>query len=151
MFPNIKIIVQDLPNVVQRGRSSLPNDAWAKRIEFLPHDFFTPEQTRGDAYLLRQILHDWTDDDARKIVKNLMPAFRANTHLLVLDIVLPDPHTTSPYVERLLRAYDVSMFSIFSSKERTVEQIRPLVESCDSRLQFEGIHCPPGSATSLLS
>jgi 6-hydroxytryprostatin B O-methyltransferase len=149
--PNITIIVQDLPDVIKQAKASLPSAPWVSQITFEPHDFFTIQQTRAPAYLLRQILHDWPNEDAQRIVKNLLPAFETGTRLLVADIVLPQSGSISPHTEKLLRIYDVSMFSIFSSTERTLEQLRNLVEGCDPRLQFEGAHYPEGSALSLVS
>ncbi|GLI72119.1 hypothetical protein PoHVEF18_000287 [Penicillium ochrochloron] len=149
--PNLTIIVQDLPDVIKQAKASLPSAPWVSQITFEPHDFFTVQQTKAPAYLLRQILHDWPDEDAQRIVKNLLPAFETGTRLLVADIVLPQSGSISSHMERVLRIYDISMFSIFSSTERTLEQLRNLVEGCDPRLQFEGAHYPEGSALSLVS
>jgi 6-hydroxytryprostatin B O-methyltransferase len=149
--PNLTIIVQDLPDVIKQAKASLPSAQWVSQITFEPHDFFTVQQTKAPAYLLRQILHDWPDEDAQRIVKNLLPAFETGTRLLVADIVLPQSGSISSHMERVLRIYDISMFSIFSSTERTLEQLRNLVEGCDPRLQFEGAHYPEGSALSLVS
>ncbi|KAK5990618.1 6-hydroxytryprostatin B O-methyltransferase [Cladobotryum mycophilum] len=150
-FPEIRITVQDLPEVIERGRSSLPTVPHAERLSFQAHDFFQEQATIADAYFLRQVLHDWPDADAERIVRCLIPAMRPGAKLLIMDIVVPEPGATSPYMEKYLRTYDVSMFSMFSGKERTVQQLRDLVERCSERLQFQGISCPPGSATSLLS
>lgn len=150
-FPGIQITVQDLADVVDKGRSSLRADLCAERISFQAHDIFHKQETIADAYLLRQILHDWPDEDAERIIRNLMPAMRPGARILVMDVIVPQPGTASPYMEKFIRTYDVSMFSMFSGKERTVEQLRDIVERCDGRLRFEGISCPPGSAASLLS
>lgn len=150
-FDKIQITVQDLPNVVERGRASLPVIPHADRVSFQAHDFFTEQPAVADAYLLRQILHDWPDADAERIVRNLIPALRPKARLMIMDVVIPKPGTISPYMEKLLRTYDVSMFSMFSSKERTLQQLCELVERCDARFKFEGMYNPPGSASSLLS
>ena len=150
-FFTIRITVQDLHEVVEKGRLSLSADPHAERITFQTHDFFHVQETVADAYLLRQILHDWPDEDAERIVKNLVPALRPGARILVMDIIVPEPGVTSPYMEKYLRTYDVSMFSMFSGKERTLSQLRGIVERCDVRLHFEGMTCPAGSAATLLS
>jgi 6-hydroxytryprostatin B O-methyltransferase len=76
---------------------------------------------------------------------------RPGARLLIMDIVMPQPGEISPYMEKYLRVFDLAMFSLFSAKERTLEQLRELVEQCDPKLRFEGVTCPPGSAASLLS
>jgi 6-hydroxytryprostatin B O-methyltransferase len=150
-FPDIQITVQDLPDVVKQGRTSLPNAPHTQRVSFESHDCFHEQKTIADAYLLRQILHDWPDEDAERIVRNIVPAMRPGARLLIMDIVVPQPGVISPYMEKYIRVYDISMFSMFSAKERTLEQFRELVERCDARLRFEGVICPPGSVASLLS
>ena len=150
-FLTIRITVQDLHEVVEKGRLSLSAVPYAERITFQTHDFFHVQETVADAYLLRQILHDWPDEDAERIVKNLVPALRPGARILVMDIIVPEPGVVSPYMEKYLRTYDVSMFSMFSGKERTLSQLRDIVERCDVRLHFEGMTCPPGSAATLLS
>lgn len=130
---------------------SLPAAPYAERISFEAHDFFSEQRIVADAYLLRQIVHDWPDDDAERIVRNLIPAMRPGARLMIMDIVVAQPGAISPYMEKYLRTYDISMFSMFSSKERTLKQLREIVEHCDARLRFEGMSCPPGSAASLSS
>ena len=144
-------MVQDLPDVVEQGRASLPKTSYAERISFEPHNCFHEQKTIADAYLLRQILHDWPDEDAERIVRNIVPAMRPGARLLIMDIVVPQPGAISQYMEKYLRVYDISMFSMFSAKERTLQQLCELVGRCDTRLRFEGVNCPPGSAASMLS
>ncbi len=65
-----------------------------ERVFFQSHDFFTPQQIEGaDIYLLRFILHDYSDTHATLILKNLLPAMKEGSRLLVMDGVLPQPGT----------------------------------------------------------
>ncbi|KAG2418567.1 hypothetical protein HFD88_001668 [Aspergillus terreus] len=149
-YEGIHIIVQDLPEVVEMLQPSRATEA-GRRLDFQAHDFFTEQRTVADGYFLRQVLHDWPDKEVQTIIKNLVPACRSGTKLLVMDIVIPVPGSIPWFMEKQLRSVDVSMFSLCSAKERTLEEFRTLVESCDARFRFEGVCTPPGSGTSMLS
>ena len=61
------------------------------RITFQDHDFFTPQPVVGaDVYFFRWILHNWSDKYAIKILQNLAPALRSNSHILICDDMMPD-------------------------------------------------------------
>jgi hypothetical protein len=73
-FPGVPCVVQDLPEVV----SSIQSGNYASgRLEFMAHDFFEEQPMKNaDVYLLRWILHDWSDLYAAKILKAIVPALR---------------------------------------------------------------------------
>ena len=102
-FPEIRCIVQDLPKVIAGGK--VPDDLKdGERLVFMAHDFFTPQPVEAaDVYLLRWILHDWSDAYAIKILQNLVPALKTGSRILVLELCLPLPGTLSPYRERSTR------------------------------------------------
>lgn len=41
----------------------------------------------ADAYILRNVLHDWSDKYAREILRNLREFAKANTKLMIVDAV----------------------------------------------------------------
>ncbi|HWD42999.1 MAG TPA: methyltransferase [Actinomycetota bacterium] len=51
-----------------RARRRLAADGVAGRCELVAGDFFGDLPAGADAYLLSRVLHDWTDDDARRIL-----------------------------------------------------------------------------------
>lgn len=55
----------------------------------LAHDFFSPQPIKdADIFLLRTILHDWSDKYALQILRHLRAAATPTTRLLVLDQIL---------------------------------------------------------------
>lgn len=71
--------------------------------------------------MLRMILHGWPAEIAINILKNQLPALRANyprSRLLVMDTVLPTPGSDSTSIvdEALLRVRDLTMMQTFNSK-----------------------------------
>lgn len=82
-YPDIKCIVQDLPDTISGLDSQVPMDL-KDRVSGMEHDFLTPQPVKdADIYLLRWILHDWSDKYCVKVLQSLTPAFekgRENHH-----------------------------------------------------------------------
>lgn len=99
-FPSIQVIVQDLPQVIDAARDTW-KDKVPSQVNFELHDFFTEQKVIGaDVYFLRMILHDWSDKYCLRILKNLIPALKTGTKILINDFCLPLPGTVSQYQER---------------------------------------------------
>jgi O-methyltransferase domain len=43
----------------------------------------------GDAYILKQVIHDWPDDDAVRILGNVRRAAATGKTVLLVETVLP--------------------------------------------------------------
>lgn len=77
------------------------------------------------AYCMHSALHDWTDDDCRKILKNVVPAMkRRHSKVLINENVIPE---TNAYWETT--SLDIIMMADFASTERTAGDCHELVES----------------------
>ncbi|KAF2204077.1 sterigmatocystin 8-O-methyltransferase [Delitschia confertaspora ATCC 74209] len=154
-FPHLSFVVQDLPANAESGRKaaeSLPEDI-SSRITFQGHNFMDPEPVQGaDAYLLRMILHDWPDNEAVIILRNIVAAMGNNSksRLLIMDTVLPKPGSVPISVERIVRARDLTMLQAFNSKERDLEDWKDLLAATNPKLKLVGVAQPFGSAMSVL-
>lgn len=114
MQPQLKLVVQDRASVVADGPkrwSDSHGDVLASgRVAFqgmflscflpmycspLPaslsaHDFFQPQPVQGAAaYLLKSIIHDWSDSYATQILTRIREAAAPGSKLLVIDRILP--------------------------------------------------------------
>ncbi|KAL0564998.1 hypothetical protein V5O48_017036, partial [Marasmius crinis-equi] len=93
-YPDLKLVVQDLPGFIEKGKElwtqRLPEALSSGRVALQAHDFFTP-QPEQDAtiFLLRHVVHNWSDEDSVKILGHLRRAARNNTKLLLLEIIMP--------------------------------------------------------------
>jgi SAM-dependent methyltransferase len=111
-FEDLEFVVEDQgPLMEQACRliSSYP-DRIAKRVKFLPHDFFQPqpaEARAADAYIMRYILHDWSDAYAKKILKNIFEVMREDSRLIIADAVMPPAGALPKCQEEVLRSFDV--------------------------------------------
>lgn len=84
-----ELILQDLPPVLdQIGDQDLPG------VKKMVHDFFTPQPIQhAQMYYIRRVMHDWQDEDAVKILSNIVPAMAPDSRIIVSDTALPEPVT----------------------------------------------------------
>ena len=99
-YPEIRCVVQDRPDIVKTA--NVP-PALANRLKFQAHDFFTKQPLSADIYLLRWVLHNWSDKRAIKILRSLVPALKYGAKILVVEICLPEPGVFSQSDERQAR------------------------------------------------
>lgn len=90
----LRFIVQDLAVVVDLGEAALPKDL-RERIDFMPHDFFTEQPVKGaDVYFMRWILHNWSDKYCLQILRNLAPALKKGSRVVLYEFLLPNKPVT---------------------------------------------------------
>ncbi|MFH8748531.1 methyltransferase [Streptomyces rimosus] len=92
-------------------------------------DLFTAVPEGGDLYLLKNILHDWPDDDCLRILATVRRAMTPGTRLLVIDAVLPADGTPHPAF-----ALDVVMLMMLQGRERTAAEFEGLLEGAGFRM-----------------
>ncbi|KAH6671702.1 O-methyltransferase [Halenospora varia] len=99
-------------------------------IEKMPHDFFQPQPVKGaHIYYLRRILHNWQNDDSKKILKNIADAMAKDSTLLIGEMVIPAKAGPNKYIYLL----DVVMFMI-GGKERTATEFSSILDSVGLKL-----------------
>ncbi|CAG8961583.1 hypothetical protein HYFRA_00006117 [Hymenoscyphus fraxineus] len=134
-FPGLRCEVQDLAETVDSA--TIPDDL-KPRLEFRAHNFFTEQPTRhADVYFLRSILHDWSDKYAIQILKNLVPALKRGSKVIINEVCLPEPNVLPFYHDQLLRGYDLAMKQNFNSKERDESEWKDLLLAADTRLSSD--------------
>ncbi|KAF2107053.1 S-adenosyl-L-methionine-dependent methyltransferase [Lophiotrema nucula] len=143
-FPHVTCVVQDLPHVVEAGQRLLPSELH-DRISFQAHDFFTPQDVEADVYYLRSILHNWADKYSLLILKDLIPALKPGSRVLIHERMLPDHGTVAlPEYKRAIDL-DVGMLELLNAKQRSVQDWKELFASADGRYVFLGARQPKGA------
>ena len=90
----LRFIVQDSAVVVDLGEAALPKGL-KERIDFMPHDFFTEQPVKGaDVYFMRWILHNWSDKYCLQILRNLAPALKKGSRVVLYEYLLPNKPVT---------------------------------------------------------
>ncbi|KAJ5347653.1 Winged helix-turn-helix transcription repressor DNA-binding [Penicillium brevicompactum] len=141
-----RMVLQDLPEAVKQL-------APIEGVEVQAYDFFQPQTVTGEYlrisvneiewltglhvsgakfYYLRRIMHDWPDNEAAAILRNIVAVMNVNSRILIDDTVLPD--TGANWQSTLA---DLAMMA-FGGKERTRAQWHSLAKSAG--LRVEQIH-----------
>ena len=81
-------------------------------------------------YYFRNVLHDFTDEQCAKLLRNTKSAMRKDSIILIDDIIVPErgAHWT-------VAQLDVSMMSSLASAERTYDQWVRLIDSVDMKIE----------------
>ncbi|KAI1615060.1 O-methyltransferase-domain-containing protein [Exophiala viscosa] len=129
-FPG-HLVVQDRAEVID----TIPKGSLSAGIQPMAHDFFTPQPVQGArAYFLHNIIHDWDDDKARAILKNLAAAMKKGySKLLLWEYVLPAKNSPPT-----LSALDWEMMSFWAASERSDGHWRRILEDPEIGLKVNG-------------
>lgn len=152
-FENLHFIVQDLPEVIETSKRQavgLENDI-QNRVTFEGYSFVDQQPVQdADVYLLRMILHDWADQEARIILQNVHDAMKPGARLIIMDTASPDSGTISPPQESQLRVRDLTMRETFNAHEREMEEWANLLKDVDQDWCIKGAVSPFGSKLSVM-
>ncbi|KAA1477972.1 S-adenosyl-L-methionine-dependent methyltransferase [Dentipellis sp. KUC8613] len=162
-FPELKIVVQDRPDVVNDAKklwsTKMPEAVTSGRVELEAHDFFVAQPKRDvSIFLLKQIMHDWSDEYCAKILKQLRQAAGSKTKLILVESIMPyachDPSADSGKgipgavpleapapllanfgaVNEMGYNADMTMLVMFNSQERTFHHFESLLREAGWKL-----------------
>ena len=119
--PQLRGILVDLPAVVA-GASALSKGPARDRCEIVGADFFLSLPQDADAYLIKSVLHNWSDEYAVKILKNCRQAIRPDGTLLLVERVLKPQNEPDE-----ARFMDLNMMVIHGGRERTEKEFGALL------------------------
>jgi SAM-dependent methyltransferase len=135
--PHLHGTLFDLPTVVSRAEDVLEREGVRDRCELVGGSFFTDPLPHADVVVLAQVLHDWDDDRARRILANCRRSI-GDGILLLAEGVLPDGPERD-----FGKLFDLHMLVLVGGKERTERDWRDL-------LATEGFELLPASRDGLL-
>ncbi|CAN9258217.1 hypothetical protein CUC08_Gglean010827 [Alternaria sp. MG1] len=144
-FPNLKIVVQDLPEVAPVFEKEFPSEL-RSRVSFLTHNLFHPQPVQADIYMLKWILHDWPDVESVKILQALRPALRPGARVLFIDYVgkqEPSNEELPRSIQGFGTATDLRMMALFNAKERPVEAWKDIFKQADERYDVVRVEADP--------
>ncbi|KAJ6145549.1 Plant methyltransferase dimerization [Penicillium chermesinum] len=125
-FPHAtgRLILEDLSRVIEEVNGP---ELETFEIETVVHDFFAEAQPISGArvYYFKNVLHDWSDEQAAIIFKNLKPAMkRGFSKIIMEEYILPDTNARS-----LPCMTDLSVMMFCAGLERTRQRWTELLES----------------------
>ncbi len=93
-YPHIRATVFDLPAALEIAREKVAEAGFSDRITTHPGDFFSEALPKGsDVILLSMILHDWTPEKNRVILKKCFDALPSGGAMIVSELMMDDEKT----------------------------------------------------------
>ena len=128
-YPQIKGLLYDLGHVAGRAREAIQAAGLQLRCSVVEGSFFDAVPPGADAYLMRHVLHDWTDEQCVQILRNCRKVIPSHGRVLIVEFSVPPANEAS-----LGKDADMIMLAFPGGKERTNEEYRALYEASGFRL-----------------
>jgi hypothetical protein len=122
--PGLQGVLFDLPRVVAEAPKALAERGVADRVECVGGDFFDSVPAGADTYLVSFVLHDWPDDEARRILANIAAAGGPGARLMMVEFVVPPGDT--PHMSKMI---DLTMLGMLAGQERAEDQWHDLLST----------------------
>jgi len=87
--PAARGVLFDLPQVVAGAPTLLRKHHAHDRVRIVEGSFFERVPEDGDAYVLKHVIHDWPDNDAVHILRNVRAAAGTGKRVLLVELVIP--------------------------------------------------------------
>ncbi|GAB2999464.1 hydroxyneurosporene-O-methyltransferase [Mycobacterium bourgelatii] len=127
--PTARGILYDLPYAVVEAQSLLRQHGIADRVRVVAGSFFDSVPAGADIYVLKNVIHDWPDERAVEILRNIRAAAKIGTKILLIEFVIP--HHNREYIGHLT---DLEMLVTQAGRDRTAAEYRTLLERAGFRV-----------------
>jgi len=120
--PRLRGVLFDLPQVIAEAGPLLEAAGVRDRCETAAGDFFESVPEGGDVYVMKWIIHDWDDEKATAILKNIHRAMKEKGELLLIEMVVPEGDQPD-----LSKFTDLNMMVMTGGRERTEAEFNSLL------------------------
>jgi hypothetical protein len=163
--PQLKLVIEDRPEVIADGlklwNEKRPEAISSQQVRFLPHDFFGPQPSTilsPSVFILRNILHNWSDQYNIRLLTYLRAAAGPYTVLVIMGHVMsytcrdPSSPTTNAVPSSgdapppLLPTYgsandmtytwDMAMLMWHNAQAHTIKHLNRLLEDAGWRMTY---------------
>jgi hypothetical protein len=128
-YPAMQGVLYDLPEVVAgvpAGRLA----ACGRRLRVEAGSFFERVPQGCDAYMMKHIIHDWSDEHCRNILRLIRAELPPHGRLLVCELVMPEEPGPAP-----AKMLDIEMLVMtVGGKERSPSEFAELFASAGLKL-----------------
>ena len=129
-YSTMKGILFDLPGVIERAKKNLAGAGLAARCQTSAGSFFESAPPGGDAYQMRHIIHDWTDEQCHTILSHIRKVMPKHGRLLVIEMVVNPGNEQQP-----AKWLDLNMLVLPGGRERTEAEYRDMYAKAGFRLE----------------
>jgi hypothetical protein len=122
--PSASGLLFELPHVV--AEVGVGSD----RLSLAAGDFFADPLPVADAYVLMEVIHDWPDEKAAKILAAVRKSAPAHARLVIVEALVseaPGPHFS--------KTLDIIMLAVTGGRERTPSEYDALLKAAGFHLE----------------
>jgi hypothetical protein len=94
-YPHLKGILLDLGHVAGQARAAMHSLGLSDRCSVLAGSFFESVPAGADAYLMRHVIHDWTDARSIQILGNCRKVIPRHGRLLLVEFAMSSANQAS--------------------------------------------------------
>ncbi|MGH1419252.1 MAG: methyltransferase [Hyphomicrobiaceae bacterium] len=123
--PGLKGVLFEEQHVLDQARIDEEKGRW----DGVVGDFFKSVPEGHDGYMMKRILHDWTDEQCVEILKNIRTAMKPDAKLLIFDCVIPTGNDPHPGKE-----LDVLIMQALPGRERMEEDFERILSQAGLKL-----------------
>ena len=121
--PRARGILLDAPDVIEQADGFLRGRGMADRIDRREGDLFGELDARADVYTMKWILHDWSDDACRDILKRLRSTMPSGAKVVTID-----PHHERTRPDGVTPMMDLLMLVCCEGgRERSPQEVHALM------------------------
>lgn len=128
--PHIQGTLVERPYVIEHLDEQTRGILADSAIELVKGDFFEHVASGADAYILKEVLHNWNDEQCITILKHCCQALRPGAVILVCEQVVTPANNEGDFT----KALDLLMGLEQQGCERTQEEYRTLFEAAGLHL-----------------
>jgi O-methyltransferase domain len=122
--PDATGVLFDQQHVIKDAASTV-----SARLKLQGGDFFKDALPVCDAYMIMQVIHDWSDAKSVEILSAIRRAVPGHAKLLLIEAIVPEDLNPS-----WIKMLDIFMLVLLTGKERTRGEFEKLLTSSGFRL-----------------
>ena len=148
-FQGFKWVYQDFAPVLDSLQKNYPEDLQQQvtdgRISFVVQDYFQPNESDGNVWYMRGVLHEYTDDQIRELLRHVATAMRRTpgSRMIINEVLNSSPAivpaqanigppsdyvpATQSNLASTANTMTWSTFSLFGGKERSYQEYEALL------------------------
>jgi len=129
--PQAKGVILDRPEVVIQTKQQMEQAGLADRCECVGGSFFESVPEGADLYVIKHVLHDWDDQHAVQILRNVRKAMRPDSRLLIIEGLVEHDYAFGEFFRTW---WDILQLSHTLGRSRTAEQMKSMLQRTGFRL-----------------
>lgn len=129
-YPAIRGVLFDLPEPIAHAGTAGLLAPFGERARMQAGSFFETVPAGCEVYVLKHIIHDWSDGHSGKILKQIRQNMAPTGKLLLFEMIVPETNEPGP-----AKVLDIEMLiATVGGKERTLSEFESLFARSGFRL-----------------